>query len=661
MIHSHMSVTYLDHFGLRQAPFDMTPNPALLHSSPAHDRLLAWIEEGVAARLPMLSLTGEVGTGKTTLLRVLRSRHRRDWVIGLIWPFYSRGEDIRVQARRAFGLQDRGSERPGVSSRRIGRFAESMRARDRFAVLMVDEAQALGIDSISALASLTTNGADGSALTVLLIGRPELRDLLAAPELRDLPLGEGACAVLAPLAEDDTADYVAHRLARAGAQGPIFDQSALRVLHEFSGGVPRLINIMADHCLDRAAAERLSQLDAAWVRAVLHEATTAGVLSQPGRAGDDSPQPAAQDAPAMPLRLIPDEPQVASPSGTAGRAEDAALPLRPAPEVALAAAGAEARPPLAEMRKQPVARAEPVGRNPPAPRPEASRAAPERRPAPDAAAARTRAPDNPPGAAARRDDGRRRRLAWVAALLAVAVTGGAAFLWLQRDAAPAPVAAVTSTPASGAALQQAAAPAPRQPVRPPAPAVVQTAAQVPPPVAITPEPTIAALMQQALESEARDPAAAAVTYARAAIRGRSRAAWYLGQFYETGTGVEQSLGSARMWYAAAPDLPASRRRLQTLPAAGASAGIPATPVPTFQARLSNGASEMIWRVPDGVTPARFRVEALDPAGETLRPQETTVPGLILPTSVSAWRVTAIGADGRESAPSAMVRMIPAEE
>jgi len=215
--------------------------------------------------------------------------------------------------------------------------------------------------------------------------------------------------------------------------------------------------------------------------------------------------------------------------------------------------------------------------------------------------------------------------------------------------------------ASGdASVEQAVAPAPRQPAQA-ATAAVNAVAPLPQPVAVTPEPTVSALMKQAVETEMRDPAAAAAAYARAPIRGRTRAPFFLGQLYETGTGVEPSLGAARLWYAAAHDLPAAQRRLQALPAAGASAGTPATPVPIFQSRLSNGRSEMIWRVPAGVTPARFRVEALGPAGESLPAQETTVPGLILRSPASAWRVTAIGANGTESAPSAMVRMIPANE
>lgn len=181
------------------------------------------------------------------------------------------------------------------------------------------------------------------------------------------------------------------------------------------------------------------------------------------------------------------------------------------------------------------------------------------------------------------------------------------------------------------------------------------------PVAITPDPTAATLMRQALKLEAKAPAQAALAYARAALRGRARAAWYLGQLYETGTGVQADPGLARLWYAAAADLPAAQRRLRAMPAPGASPATPAEPKPVFQARLDSGGSEMIWRVPEGVTPVRFRVEMTGPGEKPLPARETAVPGLIVPFPVSTWRVIAIGAFGTESPPSATARMIPAGE
>lgn len=668
-----MPVTYLDFFGLRQAPFDIAPDPALFYDSRVHQRVLDWIEGGIAARAPILLLTGAAGTGKTALLRVLADRNGRDWTIGFIPVLPSRPDNILVQTRHAFGLPDQGGS-PALLSDQIRRFAEASRANGGPTVLIVDDAQALGVESMAALAPLALEGAKGSALTLLLAGRPELRRLLAAPKLRRLRIAESPRVVLTPFSDGDTAGYVAHRLARSGARAPIFDAGAMQVLHFFGLGVPRLINIMADHCLTAAAANGLPRLDAAWVRAVLREATTTGALSdRGGLAGAGVPQPAVQTAPGMSGRQALDAPQHSAALDAAGVLDSGAMPalavadLTPPPDLALPPDPVQDAPSSAEPRDEPeVWHAAPAGReqpDPPAPGPDAVRALadadPDAAPPVVATPIQTLHPSADPAPLSPPREPARRLGLWLSAA-AVALAGGAAFAWLQPWQAPVPVAAGLAPPSSGAVMDQAAVtPAPGQP--PLSPAASQSTAPVLQPVAITPEPAAAALMKHALEIETRDPAQAAVAYARAALRGRARAAWYLGQLHETGTGVEQSPGAARLWYAAAGGLPAAQRRLQALSAATAPAGTPAVPVPIFQARLDTGGSEMIWRVPEGVAPVRFRVEAFGPAAEALPVREATVPGLILPIAVSAWRVTAIGADGRESAPSAMVRMIPAED
>ncbi|WP_162630734.1 ExeA family protein [Paracoccus endophyticus] len=606
-----MSVTYLDHFGLRQAPFGLLPNPALFHGSRAHQRALDWIENGVAARAPMLWLSGEAGTGKTTLLRRLLDRHDTDWTTGLVSALHARPDDILDQARHAFGLPDNG-DGPAPAADQIRRFARQIRADGGFVVLMVDDAQALDADGLLALASLVGDTAEGSALTLLLAGRPDLRALREAPAVRGLPVAQDT-HVLAPLSEGDTAAYVEHRLDQSGADAPIFTVGAMQILHSLGHGVPRLINITADCCLATAAAEGVSRLDGAWVSAVLHEA--GDLLNQRAERANESWSQAAIPADGTPPQVQGTPQRLAAPV-----MDRAAVRDRTAPDLALAPAAGQGVPAAAAHAPAPYPMADPV--------PLSSR----RRPGP--------------------------RL--VLGLAAAALASGAAYLWLPSRQAPAPAATEAAPPAVSAAVdQQAAAPAASPPV--PSPVPLQAPVPVPQPVAITSEPTVTVLMQRALQFETQDPAQAALAYARAAIRGHDRAAYYLGQLHETGMGVEESPGTARLWYAAASEVPAAQQRLRTLSGAAALPGTPAPPQPVFQARLSDGSSEMIWRVPDGVTPVRFRVESFGPEDEPMSIRTTSVPGLLVPFPVSAWRVTAVGADGSESAPSAMVRMIPADE
>ena len=184
---------------------------------------------------------------------------------------------------------------------------------------------------------------------------------------------------------------------------------------------------------------------------------------------------------------------------------------------------------------------------------------------------------------------------------------------------------------------------------------VEAASPLPPVVRMA-EPTAAALMQQALEAEAADPARAAILYARAALRGSDRAAYFLGQLHETGQGGRADATAARQWYAHAADLAAAQRRLQALPDTGTASGPPPVPIPVFQALTDRG-SEMIWRMPEGAPPARYLIETFTADGAAAGVTETAVPALAVSQSVSGWRVTAIGADGRDSAPSPLVRMV----
>lgn len=598
-----MSVIRPDRFGLQKAPFGPGSEAGLFHGSPARQRVIDWIEDGVGAHARILVLTGAAGTGKTVLLNLLPDRYGSEWVIGLVPGPLPEGGGILAQARRALDLPDQGGG-PDMAARQIRRFSATIRASNGFVLLAVDEAQALDPASLSALGALTGGTARDGALTLLLVGRPGLLALLDTPGLQELRPGDAERASLPPFSEAETAAYVAHRLAQAGRRTPLFDPGAMQVLHGFSRGVPRSIDIMAAQCLKAAAAQGLPRLEAGWVRAVLEEATATGM---DGHAGD--PEGAA-------LPDVAPLPQLAAPAAPAGNADHPALPLAAGPE------------PAAE---QPGERTQ--GQAAPADR-SASPSAEARADAPRALPAPYPLPLSPGPA--------RRRGLWVPVAAAVAV--GAAFLWLQAPHGSAHVAKGLVLPAANAAVELAA---PR-----PEPELA--------PVAVTPDPTAPALLRQALEAETRDPAGAALAYARAALRGQGRAAYYLGQLHETAAGAGLNPALARLWYAAAAPLPAARQRMQDL-AAGAAAGPPDRPVPIFQARLDSGASEMIWHVPKGAAPVRFRVEIQGLAGQALPAQETTVPGLILPFRIGAWRVTAIGAGGAESTPSDMVRMIPTEE
>ncbi|MBB1498554.1 AAA family ATPase [Paracoccus sp. MC1862] len=289
--------------------------------------MLDWIGEGVVAGAPVLSLTGVAGTGKTALLKLLADRrHGKGWITGLVSALQPRPGSLFGQVRDAFGLPEQ-SDGPNLSDQ-VRRFAEANRAKGHSTLLMVDDAQTLEVEGIAALASLAAEG----GLTLLLAGRPELRGRLVAPRLR---FARGVHAVLTPLGEGDTAGYVAHRLAQSGATAPIFNAGAMQVLHFFGLGLPRLINVMADHCLRTAASAGLSRIDGAWAGAVLDEASTTGVLSrlaeQAATGSRQAPDVPLAGTPEGQLATIAPHPPASDSAGTTDHAAPPALMPDPFP------------------------------------------------------------------------------------------------------------------------------------------------------------------------------------------------------------------------------------------------------------------------------------------------------------------------------------------
>jgi general secretion pathway protein A len=264
---------YLTHFGLAEAPFSTTPDPRFLYLSDRHRDGFAHLLYGVGERGGFVQLTGEVGTGKTTLCRRLLD-HLPDHVdVALILnPTLSRLELLATicdELRVAYPT--------GTDS--IKTLVEALYARlleahgqGRRVVVIVDEAQHLSGQVLEQL-RLLTNLETGKAklLQIILIGQPELIDRLGQTALRQVAQRVAARYHLEPLDEHDTRAYVRHRLAMVGQSDPIFHDRALRILHRASRGLPRMINVLCDRALLGAYAERSPQVTARIARRAIRE------------------------------------------------------------------------------------------------------------------------------------------------------------------------------------------------------------------------------------------------------------------------------------------------------------------------------------------------------------------------------------------------------
>lgn len=246
---------YTEHFGLNEKPFSISPDPRYLYMSQRHADALAHLVFGISESGGFIQLTGEVGTGKTTLIRSLLGRLPDKTEIALILnPQLSTKQFLQAictelhvpfaQRDTAKGLIDKLNER-----------LLALHAENRRVVLIVDEAQTMSpalLEQVRLLTNLETE--KQKLLQIILIGQPELREVLSRPEMRQIAQRITGRYHLEPLDGPDTAIYVAHRMRVAGGRPEIFSKRAVRKLYRLSRGLPRLINIIADRSLLAAYA-----------------------------------------------------------------------------------------------------------------------------------------------------------------------------------------------------------------------------------------------------------------------------------------------------------------------------------------------------------------------------------------------------------------------
>jgi general secretion pathway protein A len=273
---------YLDYFGLDEAPFSITPDPSFIYLSGRHRDALAHLLHGVGqgGSGGFVQLTGEVGTGKTTLCRVLLEQVPPDTHIALVLNPLMGPVEMLAAVCEELGISTRGVKTsPKGLVDRLNAFLIKAHENGERVVLVIDEAQNLSIESLEQVRLLTNlETSKDKLLQIILLGQPELRELLRRQSLRQLAQRITARWHLTPLGPEDTARYVRHRLEVAGGGRSPFTRSGYRALYQRSQGVPRLINIIADRALTGAFAQEKDRVDAALVHAAANEIQ----LGEPG-------------------------------------------------------------------------------------------------------------------------------------------------------------------------------------------------------------------------------------------------------------------------------------------------------------------------------------------------------------------------------------------
>lgn len=263
---------YREFFGLEDKPFAITPNPRFIFLSKNHKEVFAHLLYGIRHHCGFIEVCGEVGTGKTTVLRTLLSQLEDDaYRLAFIFnPSLSAPELLR-SINREFGIACEGSDNDALICS-LNAFLLRENAEGRTVVLVIDEAQNLEpavLEQIRLLSNLETE--TDKLIQIILVGQPELEQVLAQSRLRQLSQRITVRYHLRPMDFEDTCAYIEHRLEVAGAKGPIFTPAAVKKTYRYSGGLPRLINVLCDRALLAGYAEDAREISVAMVATAIRE------------------------------------------------------------------------------------------------------------------------------------------------------------------------------------------------------------------------------------------------------------------------------------------------------------------------------------------------------------------------------------------------------
>ncbi|MFV8816184.1 ExeA family protein [Haliea sp. E17] len=269
---------YLEHYGLTTRPFDLNPDPAFLYLSSQHEIAYSMLEYGLLSQRGITVITGEVGSGKTTLLRHLLNNHDADEIqVGLLADTDEEtAEQLYQWISMSFNL-DHTTDKITLK-KNFQNFLVQNYSKGKTCVLIVDEAQNLSLKALEKLRLLNNiNTGEDELLKIILMGQPELVEKLRNPHLKQFAQRITVEYHLYPLAVEETPKYISHRLNRAGSGREVFDKSAIYSVYFFSGGIPRLINMLCDYALLYGYAKGVRTLDTKVILEVVRGRRIGGV------------------------------------------------------------------------------------------------------------------------------------------------------------------------------------------------------------------------------------------------------------------------------------------------------------------------------------------------------------------------------------------------
>ncbi|MES0328359.1 MAG: AAA family ATPase, partial [Gammaproteobacteria bacterium] len=252
---------YESFYGLREKPFSMLPDPDFLYLSKKHQKALTLFEYGLMNNAGFCVISGDIGSGKTTILRKLLENMRSNISVGMITNTHNRFGELLDWVLSVYGIHDKDLSEVEKHQRFIDFLIEQYAAK-KTTLLIVDEAQNMSADKLEELRMLSNINADkDQVLQIILAGQPELKETLLLPELKQFIQRIAVDYHLGPLDQEDTRAYIAHRLSVAGAESPIFTEEACDLIFKYSGGSPRLMNLLCDTAMVYGFADQQKVID----------------------------------------------------------------------------------------------------------------------------------------------------------------------------------------------------------------------------------------------------------------------------------------------------------------------------------------------------------------------------------------------------------------